>query len=64
MLIRTISKYGKKVITTYGNTIVSLALFLAVRFSIGSCRFILHQPEEPKELEEYIKKIKGNNPFC
>lgn len=58
MLIRLVAKYGKKMVGRYGNVIASSALLLAVGFSIGSCRFILHQPEEPKELEKYINNIR------
>lgn len=45
----------KRLIIKYGNAIASLSLALALRYSIGSCRFILHQPEEPAELKIYTK---------
>ena len=46
----------KRLIIKYGNAIASLSLALALRYSIGSCRFILHQPEEPAELNDTVIK--------
>ena len=43
-------KMLKKLILKYGNAIASLSLSVAFAISNGSCRFILHQPEEPVEL--------------
>lgn len=45
----------KRLIMKYGNAIASLSVVLAYRYSIGCCRFILHQPEEPVELQKYMK---------
>lgn len=56
MFGKIISKAGKKAIAKHGHIIASMALSLAAGFSIGTCRFLLHQPEEPRELREYIKK--------
>lgn len=42
----------KNLILKYGNTIASLSLAVAFGISNGSCRFILHQPEEPAELQK------------
>lgn len=49
----------KNLIMKYGNILASLSLAVAFRVSSGSCRFILHQPEEPTELLKYTKQKYG-----
>lgn len=49
----------KKLIMRYGNMIASLSLIVAVRFVFHSCRFLLHQPEEPEELKRLAEDIQS-----
>ena len=53
------NKMLKNLIMKYGNILASLSLAVAFRVSSGSCRFILHQPEEPTELLKYTKQNYG-----
>lgn len=59
MFGKRIGKAVKRIIAAHGRTIASMELFLTAVFSIGTCRFLLHQPEEPRELEDFIKKHKN-----
>ena len=50
----------KRIIMKYGDKIAALSLFLAFAYSRGSCRFILHQPEEPEELKRMMEQRKSS----
>lgn len=59
MLGKRIGKAVKRIIAAHGGIIASMALSLTAVFSIGTCRFLLHQPEEPRELGDFMKKHKS-----
>lgn len=49
----------KKLVLKYGSTITALSLVCSFWISQSTCRFIFHQPETPKNFDEFIKeKIK------
>ena len=51
---RKVMKFLKNLISRYGGAISAFALMITV-YMDGTCRFILNQPEEPKELSKLRK---------
>ncbi len=51
----------RKLALKYAGELASLAVVCSFWFSTGTCKFILHQPNEPKGLSDFYKEKRNSH---